>query len=73
MAYYDENGEFFILDRIKEMIKVSGHNISPFEIEEILINHPAVMEVVVVPARHKLYTETPVALVKLNPQMKVKS
>lgn len=43
----DENGFFFIRDRKKDMIIAGGYNIYPREIEEVLINHPAVLEVAV--------------------------
>lgn len=41
----DEDGYFFIEDRKKDMIIASGYNIYPRELEEVLIRHPAVMEV----------------------------
>ncbi len=45
MAKMDERGYFFIVDRKKDMILVSGFNVYPNEIEDIVANHPKVLEV----------------------------
>jgi len=47
MAYMDENGYFYIVDRKKDMIIASGFNIYPREVEEVLFEHPAVKEAAV--------------------------
>ncbi|TYP70187.1 long-chain-fatty-acid--CoA ligase [Paenibacillus methanolicus] len=47
MARMDEDGYFFIMDRMKDMIIAGGYNIFPREIEEVLFEHPAVEECVV--------------------------
>ncbi|MFC4776907.1 long-chain fatty acid--CoA ligase [Paenibacillus sp. GCM10023252] len=47
MARMDEDGYFYIMDRIKDMIIASGYNIYPREIEEVLYEHPAVLEALV--------------------------
>jgi len=44
----DENGLLFIKGRLKLLIEVAGHKVDPFEIEELLLTHPAVAEVAVV-------------------------
>ncbi|XP_058797692.1 uncharacterized protein LOC131667933 [Phymastichus coffea] len=62
-AYYDENGEVFIVERLKQVMKFRAYHISPSEIEEVLLSHPAVMEVAVVPMPHELDGERPVAFV----------
>ena len=51
------------LSRLKDVIRVGGENVSPMEIEEILIGHPAVAEVAVVAAPHPRLMEVPVAFV----------
>ncbi len=48
MARIDEDGYFFIVDRKKDMIIRGGYNVYPREIEEVLYEHPAVLEVAVV-------------------------
>ena len=45
LAYMDEDGYLFIVDRKKDLIKTSGYQVWPREIEEVLAAHPAVMEV----------------------------
>jgi len=48
VAVMDEGGWFRIVDRIKEMIDVSGFNVYPTEVEEVLYHHPKVQKVAVV-------------------------
>ncbi len=48
IAKMDEGGYFFIVDRIKDMIKTVGENVYPREVEEVLFTHPKVKEAVVV-------------------------
>lgn len=48
MGYVDENGFVFIVDRKKDMILVSGFNVYPNEIEEVVAEHPGVQEVAAV-------------------------
>jgi long-chain acyl-CoA synthetase len=50
MAKVDGDGYFFIVDRKKEMILRGGYNVYPREIEEVLYEHPAVVEAAVVGA-----------------------
>ncbi|NEZ03981.1 AMP-binding protein [Wenzhouxiangella sp. XN201] len=45
MAKMDEQGYFYIVDRKKDMILVSGFNVYPNEVEDIVANHPKVLEV----------------------------
>ena len=61
--YYDEEGNFFVTDRIQEMICYKGHHVSPAMIEQVLGSHPGVSEVAVVPKFHTDDDEHPVAFV----------
>ena len=45
IAYMDEDGYFYIVDRKKELIKPGGFQVWPREVEEVLSDHPAVLEV----------------------------
>ncbi len=47
IARMDEDGYFYIEDRKKDMIIAGGYNIYPREVEEVLLNHPAIQEVAV--------------------------
>ncbi|WP_158885003.1 AMP-binding protein [Rhodanobacter sp. L36] len=48
IAKMDENGYFYIVDRKKDMILVSGFNVYPNEVEDIVMQHPGVLEVAAV-------------------------
>lgn len=48
LGYMDEQGYFYVVDRKKDMIIAGGYNIYPREIEEVLYEHPEVIEVVAV-------------------------
>ena len=48
VAVMDEDGYFFIVDRLKEMILVSGFNVYPNEVEEALYRHPKISKVAVI-------------------------
>jgi long-chain acyl-CoA synthetase len=45
LGYLDEDGYLFIVDRMKDLIKTSGYQVWPREIEEVLAAHPAIAEV----------------------------
>lgn len=47
-AYFDDDGRLFFVDRIKDRIRRRGENISSYEIEQVLNDHPAVVESAVV-------------------------
>ena len=47
-AKMDEEGYVFLLDRLKDLIKYKGHSVYPREIEEVLYEHPAILECAVV-------------------------
>ena len=48
IGYYDEEGYFFIVDRAKRMINVSGYKVWPTEVESVLYQHPKVQTACVV-------------------------
>jgi carnitine-CoA ligase len=66
-AMQDANGEFHFLGRFKEMIKRSGENISPLEIEETLKTHPDVEDAAVVGVPDPVRDERVIAFVILRP------
>ncbi|GGH83730.1 long-chain acyl-CoA synthetase [Pullulanibacillus pueri] len=63
MAYMDEKGYFYIVDRKKDMILASGFNIYPREVEEVLYEHPDVKEAAVVGVHDHYRGETVKAFV----------
>jgi long-chain acyl-CoA synthetase len=67
IAKMDENGYFYIVDRKKDMVIVSGFNVYPTNIEEVLIQHPKIMEVAVAGVTDPYRGETVKAWVVLKP------
>lgn len=67
MGYQDEDGYIFLLDRRDDLINVGGVKVYPREIEEVLYQHPAVLETVVVGQTSEHYTHTVAAFVVLRP------
>lgn len=57
IGYMDEKGFFYIVDRKKDMILVSGFNVFPNEVEEVVALHPKVMEVAAVGVPHEVSGE----------------
>lgn len=69
VAYYDEDGYFYITDRMKELIKVKGFQVPPAELEAILRDHPKILEAAVFGIPHPLNGEAPRALIVLRSGM----
>lgn len=67
MAYKDEDGYLFIVDRKKEMVIRGGENIYPKELEGIIYGHPQVMDVAVVGVPDAIYGEEVMACLVLHP------
>nr|AOG74999.1 luciferase [Phausis reticulata] len=44
IAYYDEDGHFFIVDRLKSLIKYKGYQVAPAELEAVLLQHPFIFD-----------------------------
>jgi long-chain acyl-CoA synthetase len=66
IGYMDEDGYFYIIDRSKDMILTSGFNVFPREVEEVLYQHPAIMEAGVVGIADAYRGETVAAFIVLN-------
>lgn len=66
----DEDGYFFITDRLKRMINASGFKVWPAEVESMMFLHPAIQEACVIAARDAYRGETVKAVVVLRPQYK---
>ena len=67
LGYMDDDGYIFIVDRKKDLIKTSGYQVWPREIEEVLSAHPAVCEVGVVGFPDKMRGEVVKAFIVLRP------
>ncbi|XP_067011346.1 uncharacterized protein [Anabrus simplex] len=71
VVYYDEDEYFFIVDRTKELIKVKGNQVSPTELENIIMELPDVSDVAVVGIPDDKAGEIPRAFVVLRPNSKL--
>ncbi|HTD03438.1 long-chain fatty acid--CoA ligase [Undibacterium sp.] len=65
----DEHGNFYIVDRLKDMIIRGGFNVYPRELEEVLMTHPALAQVAVIGVPHESHGEEIKAVVVLKPGM----
>ncbi|MCG8686700.1 MAG: long-chain fatty acid--CoA ligase [Desulfobacterales bacterium] len=67
----DEDGYFYIVDRVKDMIIRGGYNVYPREIEEVLLTHPDVSLASVLGVAHDSHGEEIVAYIVPNPGAKI--
>ncbi|MEJ2344485.1 MAG: AMP-binding protein [Gammaproteobacteria bacterium] len=68
LAFRDADGYYFITGRLKEIIIKGGENIAPREIDEVLYQHPAVLEAAAFPVPDKRYGQEIMAGVVLKPE-----
>ena len=69
VARMDEDGYFYIVQRKKDMIIVSGYNVYPNEVEDVLFTHPAVLEAAVIGVPDQYRGEAVKAFLVLKPEM----
>jgi fatty-acyl-CoA synthase len=67
LARRDEDGDHYIVGRLKDMIKSGGENIYPVEVEDVMHSHPAVAEAALIPVPHPKWGEVGRAVVVLKP------
>lgn len=63
IGYFDDDFEFFIVDRIKELIKYKGFQVPPAEIEALLLTHPKIKDAAVIGKPDEECGELPLAFV----------
>src|SRR5581483_11495402 len=68
LAKLDEEGFCYIIDRAKDMLIRGGENIYCIEVENVLYDHPAVMDAALVGVPHRTLGEEPAAVVTLKPE-----
>lgn len=71
VGYYDENGEWFITGRIKELIKYNAYQVPPAEIEAVLLTHPQIKDAGVVGVPHEKYGEVAIGFVVKQPEAQI--
>jgi acyl-CoA synthetase (AMP-forming)/AMP-acid ligase II len=67
IGHVDGDGHFFIVDRLKELIKYKGFQVPPAELEAVLLTHPDVADAAVIPIPDLEAGELPKAFVVLKP------
>lgn len=73
LGYLDADGYLFIVGRIKDVINRGGQKISPLEVEDVLLSHPAVLEAGVFALPHDKLGENVAAVVVLRPNSEATS
>jgi acyl-CoA synthetase (AMP-forming)/AMP-acid ligase II len=66
IGHADADGDFYVVDRVKELIKYKGYQVPPAELEAILLTHPAVADAAVIPSPDEEAGEVPKAFVVLK-------
>ena len=69
VGYADEDGFFYIVDRVKELIKYKGYQVAPAELEALLVSHAAIADAAVIPSPDEEAGEIPKAFVVLNEEI----
>jgi acyl-CoA synthetase (AMP-forming)/AMP-acid ligase II len=69
IGYADDDGDFFVVDRLKELIKYKGCPVAPAELEALLLTLPAVADVAVIPSPDDEAGEVPKAFVVTRAQV----
>ena len=69
IGYADEDGYFYIVDRIKELIKYKGYQVAPAELEALLLSHSAIADAAVIPSPDEEAGEIPKAFVVLKQEI----
>ncbi|XP_012227367.2 uncharacterized protein [Linepithema humile] len=71
LGYFTENGLLYVTGRLKEMIKVKGHQVTPTELEEVIRGYDKILDVAVIGVPHDKYGEIPKAFVVPKPGINI--
>uniref|UniRef100_A0A914CFB3 Uncharacterized protein n=1 Tax=Acrobeloides nanus TaxID=290746 RepID=A0A914CFB3_9BILA len=63
IGYMTDDGFLYVVDRLKELIKVKGFQVPPAELEDLLLSHPGVKDCAVIGVQHARHGEVPKAFV----------
>jgi acyl-CoA synthetase (AMP-forming)/AMP-acid ligase II len=69
IGHVDDNDQYFIVDRLKELIKYKGFQVAPAELEALLLSNPKIADAAVIGVRDEENEEVPKAFVVLKERM----
>ena len=69
IGYVDDDGFFYIVDRVKELIKYKGYQVAPAELEALLLSHESIADAAVIPSPNEEAGEIPKAFVVLKEEI----
>ena len=69
VGHIDDDGHFYIVDRVKELIKYKGMQVAPAELEGVLLSNPAIADAAVIPSPDEEAGEVPKAFVVLRSEL----
>nr|CAD7396225.1 unnamed protein product [Timema poppensis] len=73
VGYYDQEGYFYIVERVKELIKYKSFQVPPAELEAILLTHPSVQDAAVIGIPDEMSGELPMAFIVKQPGATINS
>nr|CAD7427912.1 unnamed protein product [Timema monikensis] len=73
VGYYDQEGYFYIVERVKELIKYKSFQVPPAELEAILLTHPSVQDAAVIGIPDEMSGELPMAFIVRQPGATINS
>lgn len=71
LAYYDDNNEFYIVDRLKELIKYKAFQVAPAELEGLLLSNPKIKDCGVIGIPDEIAGELPMAFIVKQPNVQL--
>ena len=66
IGYVDKDGDFYVVDRVKELIKYKGYQVAPAELEALLLTNSAIADAAVIPSPHEEAGEIPKGFIVLQ-------